>query len=95
MYTIARSMLWRHGYLDGLFHALGHTATMDVKYGDIKRIPVKNSGTDALTEAFANTILKLGDAAMLYGDTESGTMMDVMLELREESVGLGGNEGRA
>ena len=95
MYTMARSMLWRHGYLDGLFHALGHTATMDVKYGDIKRIPVKNSGTDALTEVFANTILKLGDAAMLYGDTESGTMMDVMLELREESVGLGGNEGRA
>ena len=95
MYTMAQSMLWRHGYLDGLFHALGHTSTMHVKYGDIKRIPVNNSGTDALTEAFANTILKLGDATMLYGDTESGTMMDVMLELREESVGLGGNEGRA
>ena len=95
MYTMARSMLWRYGYLDGLFHALGHTATLGVKYGDIKRIPVQNSHTDVITAAFANTILKLGDAAMLYGDTESGTMLEVILELGDDSVGLGGNEGRA
>eukprot|EP00585_Thalassiosira_rotula_P024242 CAMPEP_0196252804 /NCGR_PEP_ID=MMETSP0913-20130531/50446_1 /TAXON_ID=49265 /ORGANISM="Thalassiosira rotula, Strain GSO102" /LENGTH=44 /DNA_ID= /DNA_START= /DNA_END= /DNA_ORIENTATION= len=44
---------------------------MDVSYGEIKRIPVLNSGTDALTECFAIGILKLGDAAMLYGDTSS------------------------
>ena len=88
-------MLWRYGYLDGLFHALGHTATLDVKYGDIKRIPVRNLHTDVITAAFANTILKLGNDAMLYGDTESGTMLEVILELGDDSVGLGGNEGRA
>ena len=47
-------MLWRHGYLDGLFEKLGHTSTMDVSYGEIKCIPILNSGTDALTECFAN-----------------------------------------
>ena len=62
-------MLWCYGYLYGLLQALGHTSTMDVKYGDIKLIPVKTLGTDALTESFANNILKLGDAAILYGNT--------------------------
>ena len=75
MYTMARSMMWQYGYLDGMFETLGHTSMMNVKYGDIKRIPEKNSGTDALTQLFTNSILKPGDAAMLYGDTESGTML--------------------
>ena len=68
---------------------------MDVKYGDIKRIPVKTADTDVLTELFANSIIKLGDAAMLYGNIESVTMLEVMLELGDEEVGLGGIEGRA
>jgi len=59
MYTMARSMLWRYGYLDDLFEKLGHSDTLDVSYGDIKRIPVKTARTDALTEVFANIILKL------------------------------------
>ena len=95
MYTMARSMLWRYGYLYGLFKALGHTSKMDVKYGDIKCIPVKNSGNNALTQSFVNSILKLGDAAMLYGDTELNPMLDMILELRDDEVGLGGIEGRA
>ena len=69
MYTMARSMLWRYGYLDCLFEALRNTSTMNVNYGDVKRIPVKASGTNVLTESFANIILKLGDATMIYGNT--------------------------
>ena len=88
-------MLWRYGYPDGLFEKLGYTSTMDVSYGEIKRIPVLNSGTDALTECFANGILKLGDAAMLYGDTSSGSMLDVITDLEEDVVGLGGHEAHA
>ena len=95
MYTMARPMLWRYGYLDGLFEKLGHTSTMDVSDGEIKRIPVLNSGTDALTECFANGILKLGDAAMLHGDTSSGSMLDVITDLEEDVVGLGGYKAHA
>ena len=36
-----------------------------------------------------------GNADMLYGDTASGTMLDVILELRNDEVGLGGIEGWA
>jgi len=64
--------------------------TLAVSYGDIKRVPVNNAGTDALTEVFANSILKLGDAAMMYGDTKSGTLLEVMMELEDNEVGLGG-----
>ena len=95
MYTMARSMLWRYGYLDDLFEKLGHSESLDVAYGDIKRIPVKTAGTDTLTEVFANSILKLGDVAMMYGDTESGTMLSVIMELQDDEVGLGGREGSA
>ena len=96
MYTMTRSMLWQYGYLDHLFERLGHLDTLDVAYGDVNRIPVKTAGTDALTEVFfATSILKLGDAAMMYGDTKSGTMLDMIMELQDEEVGLGGREGSA
>ena len=88
-------MLWRHGYLDNLFEKLGHSDALDVSYGDIKRIPVENAGTDALTEVFANSILQLGDAVMVYGDTESGTLLEVVMELQDNKVGLGGGESSA
>ena len=48
-----------------------------------------------MPQEFANSLLKLGDAAMLYGDTESGTILDVILELQNDEVGLGGIEGGA
>ena len=83
-------MLCWYGYLDDLFKKLGHLDTLAVSYGDIKRVPVNNAGTDALTEVFANSILKLGDAAMMYGDTKSGTLIEVMMELEDNEVGLGG-----
>ena len=95
MYTMARSMLWQYGYLDDLFEKLSQSDTLDVAYGDIKRIPVKTAGMDALTEVFANSILKLSDTALMYGDTESGTMLDVIMELQDEEVGLGEREESA
>ena len=85
----------RYGSLDDLFEKLGHSDTLYVSYRDIKRIPVKPTGIDALTEVFANSILKLGDAAMMYRDTESGTMLEVVMELQDDEVGLSGREGSA
>jgi len=86
---MARSMLWKYGYLDGLFEELGHSKDMDIKYGDIKRVPQINSETDKVTKLFADTILKLGDHADLYGTIESATMIDIMEEF-DEGDGLTG-----
>ena len=36
MYTLARAMLWRYGYLDKHFAVLGHTDAIDAKYGKVK-----------------------------------------------------------
>ena len=89
MYTMARSMLWKYGYLDGLFEMLGHTKDLDISYGDIKRVPQMNCETDHVTKLFADTILKLGDHADLYGTTESATMLEVIDEF-EQDDGLTG-----
>ena len=73
MYTMARSMLWRYGYLDGLFQKLGHSPDMNVNYGEIKRVPVINAvDTDVIKKLFSDTILKLGNHA------------DLLLEVLEE-----------
>jgi hypothetical protein len=77
--------------LDGLFELLGHTDGLDIKYGDIKRIPVRTAETDELTGMFAQTILKLGDSGMVYGTSESATLLDVVNEFGAE-LGLGGAE---
>ena len=66
---------------------------MGINYGEIKIIPVMNSGTDTLAKAFANSILNLGDVAMLYGGTESETMLEVILGLGDDEMGLHGREG--
>ena len=89
MYTMARSMLWKYGYLDGLFEMLGHTKDLDISYGDIKRVPQMNCETDHVTKLFADTILKLGDHADLYGNTESAIMLEVIDEF-EQDDGLTG-----
>mgnify|MGYP000927189165 CR=1 FL=1 len=89
MYTMARSMLWRYGYLDGLFKELGHLKDMDVDYGKIKRVPVMTIETDDMTKIFADTILKLGDHADLYGTIEAATFLEVVEELETEDGSLG------
>ena len=94
VYTFACCMLWKYGYLDGLFELLGHTEGLDIKYGGIKRIPVCTTKTDKLTAVFAQTILKLGERGMVYGTSDSTTMLDVVTELGEE-LGLGGTEASA
>jgi len=94
MHTFARCILWKYGYLDGLFELLGNTDGLDIKYGDIKRIPARTAETDELTGVFAHTILKLGESGMVYGISESATMLDVVNELGAE-LGLGGAEASA
>ena len=89
MYTMARSMLWRYGYLDGLFKELGHSKDMDVDYGKIKRVPVMTNETDDMTKIFADTILKLGDHADLYGSIEAATLLEAVEELETEDGLLG------
>ena len=68
MYTMTRDMLWRYGFLDGLFHHLGHTEGFDVDYGDVKQIPFVNKETNADTTELAEMILQFGSFADAYGD---------------------------
>ena len=89
MYTMARSMLWKYGYLDGLFEMLGHNKDLHISYGDIKRVPQMNCETDYVTKLFADAILKLGDHADLYGTTESAIVGEVIDEF-EQDDGLTG-----
>ena len=70
--------------MDGLFKQLGHTKDLDISYGDIKQVPVMTTNTEKFTKLFADTILKLGDYADLYGMIEAGTMVEVIGELEED-----------
>ena len=79
-------MLWRYGYLDGLFQHFGHTNAVDVNYGDIKRIPMyKKEVTDNTTKAFVDTILQFGSFADTFGSTKHGTVLSVVDEVDEFS----------
>ena len=84
MYTMARDMLWRYGFLDGLFQHLGHTDGIDVDYGDVKRIPFINKETNADTKAFAETILRFGSFVDAYGDEDDRTALDEIEEMEDE-----------
>ena len=76
MYIIARAMLWRYGFLDGLFEHLGHTNDIDIKFGDVKRISKsKEHVTDAETKIFAETILRFGTFSDSFGTTDSVTVL--------------------
>ena len=90
MYTMARDMLWRYGYLDGLFKHLGHTEGIDVEYGDVKRIPFITKDTNNETRAFAETILRFGSFVDAHGDDTSGTVLDEILEMEEGDGEMGG-----
>ena len=76
-------MLWRYGFLDGLVKSIGHTNGIDVKFGDVKRIPMIEDSTDAATKAFADTILKFGTFSDLFGTSESATVLTVVREYHE------------
>jgi len=86
MYTMARDMLWRYGYLDRLFHHLGHRDAFDVKYGDVKRIPFITKDTNADTKAFAETILRFGSFVDAFGEDDygSGTILEEITEMDDE-----------
>ena len=86
MYTMARDMLWRYGFLDRLFYHLGHTDALDVKYGDVKRIPLITKDINTNTKAFAETILRFGSFVDSYGDDDYGlgTILDEVTEMDDE-----------
>ena len=83
IFTMARSMLWRYGFLDGLFKNLGHTNGIDIKFGDVKRIPMIQDDTNAETKAFTNTILRFGTFADLFVTIKLGTVLSVVREYNE------------
>ena len=84
MYTMACAMLWRYGYLDGLFQHLGHTQDFDIKYGDVKQIPkIVADVTDSATQVFAETILRFGAFLDSFSINEHGTGLDVVEEWDE------------
>jgi len=62
---------------------------MDINYGDIKRVPQINSETDKVTKICADTVLKRGDHADIYGTTESSTILDLMEEFEQDDGLIG------
>ena len=59
MYTLARAMLWRYGYLGKHFAVLGHTDAIDVKYGKVKGLHTQTADTDAATKLFYRNHIKV------------------------------------
>ena len=88
MYAMARDMLWRYGYLNGLFKSLGHTDAFDVKFGDVKRITFITTTTNDKTKAFAETILQFGSFVDAFGDVAlgSGTILEKIDEMNDDEV---------
>ena len=58
---------------------------LDVKYGDVKRIPFITKDTNADTKAFTETILRFGSFVDAHGDDYgSGTILDEITEMDDE-----------
>ena len=94
-FRLARGMLWRFGYLDGLFHAMGWKDDFEnIRYGEVKRMPkYKHKEIEAM-EKYANTIFKAAeedgfdDMLLDFLDEDidfgTGTGMDWLSEISEE-----------
>ena len=55
----------------------GHTNDIDVKYGEVKRIPnIVQGVTDVETKSFAETILRFGKFVDSFGFDEMGTSLN-------------------
>jgi hypothetical protein len=53
---ISRGMLWRYGYLDGLFESLGYKHDLEIQYGTVKPMPKYNNARIGEIEKYSNTL---------------------------------------
>ena len=85
VYSLQRALLWRIGYLDGLFKQIGHDGSLNIEYGKVQPMPkYKNKDGEVQhqedMEAYANTLLKFAPSQLLN---------DMMAELDELNVVIG------
>ena len=51
-----RSMLWRYGYLDGLFASIGYDDSVEFDYGKVRCMPKKDHVEIEDIEKYSNTL---------------------------------------
>ena len=88
MMTAARDILWRYGYLDGLFSHLGHDGKLDIEYGKVKPMPKKhgpNGIKKEVVEEFAKTIMDLAPPELL-DEVLYGVLDDALEDILEGSA---------
>ena len=84
VYTLAREMLWRFGYLDGLFKHLGHDGELNIEYGKVKPMPKEKYAKAADIEAFTQTLFKFVSVEAFEEPTECE--LDTIGEVDEGSA---------
>ena len=72
---MARAILWRYGYLDGLLQWLGHTEEFDIKFEEVKCIPLLTPETSMEKKTFAETIMRFGSLTNTFGTVKGGTVL--------------------
>ena len=53
---ISRGMLWRNGYLDGLFESLGYNDNLEINYVKVKPMPKYQNVRVGKIEKYNNTL---------------------------------------
>jgi hypothetical protein len=85
LYRLARGMLWRCGYLDGLFNYLGYDDTMKIEYGKKMQMPKLKQGAELNEKInqYANTILHFANQDDLDNILDS---FDIDFESIDEEI---------
>jgi len=65
MYTLVREVLWRFGYLDGLFEHLGYDGKLKIEYGKVMPMSKAKHAKAEDLEKFAHTVFKFAPVDML------------------------------
>ena len=71
---VACSLLWKYGYLDGLFLHLGHDGALNIEYGKVMPMPKKHLIDAKEVAALFTSILNMDTdglvAAVMFGSEE-------------------------
>ena len=74
-YTFLREMLWRNGYLGGLFEHLGVDGKVNIDYGKVQKMPNNKRVSKEDIEVYGNTLFKFApreELNQLIGAVEGG-----------------------
>ena len=86
LYTMGRELLWRFGFLDGLFEHLGYDGKVDIDYGKVKRMPVQEDATPQAINAYAQMLLNCTAVTEPPAETEAELTMTPNALFGEEGL---------